>query len=392
MNKQTSIWLEDLYKDPAYRSVSAGARGLWVDILYLCSISPEKGVLLKKNSKPYNDSELSRICGIPENEIQVLKNELIEAEVSSLTENGIIYNRRMVREERKKVLATERKRKERAKSKKSDTKTGVRHERDIERDILRHGRDMVESDKTHLTQEDSENTLSHDDVTHDSHDEKNSISNLKNKENCEDVVLVSRDVTSPTRARLSFSHSSFKKLNKKENKERDNNKNTEQASNEYSCHNPMVANRKNDTGRIMSLFKNIVYDNTVAFGHKDAELYLDLHDEMGYDNFRKMIVEMKRNNRSITLITAWNFYKESKRSNSEKIEKPTYEDTEEEINYLCDWVNKFSDFEQWLKNEKNIILYQIVDSDGLESIKNLMVKSVYLEYCKLSEDENVNHC
>jgi hypothetical protein len=89
----------DWMKDPAVRSLTPQARGVWMDLLCLMFESPRRGHLEYKNGKPMSVEQLSRILGIAPEPLQAILTELEEAVVFSRTEQGTIYSRRMVRDE-----------------------------------------------------------------------------------------------------------------------------------------------------------------------------------------------------------------------------------------------------------------------------------------------------
>lgn len=97
----------DWLKDPAVRSVSLSARGLWVDMLCLMHESVRRGFLQHATGKPITREQLARMTGCSTEEVSHLLQELEDSGVFSRTEHGIIYNRRMVRDEQKRSLCSE---------------------------------------------------------------------------------------------------------------------------------------------------------------------------------------------------------------------------------------------------------------------------------------------
>lgn len=90
----------DWLKDPAVRSVSLAARGLWTDMLCLMHESPRRGYLQHANGKPVTAEQLARMTGCSTDEVSRLLQELEDAGVFSCTDHGVIYSRRMVRDEK----------------------------------------------------------------------------------------------------------------------------------------------------------------------------------------------------------------------------------------------------------------------------------------------------
>lgn len=87
-------------KDPELRSVSVAARGLWIDMLCLMFESDRRGYLQLKNGQPVSASQLARMTGCAEDLVESLLTELETAGVFSRTRDGMIYSRRLERDER----------------------------------------------------------------------------------------------------------------------------------------------------------------------------------------------------------------------------------------------------------------------------------------------------
>lgn len=96
----------DWMKDPALRSVSFAARGLWIDMLMLMHQSPRRGYL-QLNDTPVTAAQLARMTGGATGEVARLLRELEDSGVYSRTDSGTIYNRRMVRDEKKRIACSE---------------------------------------------------------------------------------------------------------------------------------------------------------------------------------------------------------------------------------------------------------------------------------------------
>jgi len=97
----------DWLKDPAVRSVSLAARGLWIDMLCLMHESPRRGYLQHVSGKPVTAEQLARMTGCSTDEVSRLLQELEDAGVFSCTEHGVIYSRRMVRDEHIRQIRSE---------------------------------------------------------------------------------------------------------------------------------------------------------------------------------------------------------------------------------------------------------------------------------------------
>lgn len=85
-------------KDPELRSVSLHARGLWIDLLCMMSESDPRGYL-QINGKAPSETQLARMVGCTEEEISRGLSELSAAGVFSSTKTGVIFSRRMVKDD-----------------------------------------------------------------------------------------------------------------------------------------------------------------------------------------------------------------------------------------------------------------------------------------------------
>lgn len=88
----------DWRKDMALQSCSVAARGLWMDLLCIAHECEPYGHLVV-NGKPMNAAQIGRHTGLTQRECERLLSELHESGVSSTTVDGIIFSRRMVRDE-----------------------------------------------------------------------------------------------------------------------------------------------------------------------------------------------------------------------------------------------------------------------------------------------------
>ncbi len=96
-HRWTKFWWQDWQRDPALRMCSPGARGVWMDMLAICSDAHPKGHLLV-NNRPPTVRQLASVFGCSENQARSYIKELEEAGVFSRTDEAVIYNRRMVRD------------------------------------------------------------------------------------------------------------------------------------------------------------------------------------------------------------------------------------------------------------------------------------------------------
>lgn len=89
----------DHLRDPAVRSVSLAARGLWVDVMCLMHEGDPYGHL-RTGKRDTTVEILARMVGSPVGTVRKLLAELEDAGVFSRNDDGVIFSRRMVRDER----------------------------------------------------------------------------------------------------------------------------------------------------------------------------------------------------------------------------------------------------------------------------------------------------
>ena len=75
----------DWMKDPAVRSVTVAARGLWIDMLCLMHESDRRGYLQHATGRPVSAEQLARMTGCSASEVARLLRELEECGVFSRT-------------------------------------------------------------------------------------------------------------------------------------------------------------------------------------------------------------------------------------------------------------------------------------------------------------------
>lgn len=88
----------DWLRDTGLRSCSAAARGLWMDILCFMHEGSPYGYL-KVNHKVILPPNLARMCGLTLEETEGCLAELAEAGVFETDAEGVIFSRRMIRDE-----------------------------------------------------------------------------------------------------------------------------------------------------------------------------------------------------------------------------------------------------------------------------------------------------
>lgn len=97
-------WLKwypsDWAGDPRLRMCSLAARGLWIEMINLMHEASPYGHLLVSGCAP-TDAQLAVLAGGPPDQIPDLLRELETAGVFSRTRKGVIYSRRMTRDEKR---------------------------------------------------------------------------------------------------------------------------------------------------------------------------------------------------------------------------------------------------------------------------------------------------
>lgn len=94
----------DWRSDPRLRMCSLGARGLWMEMVSLMHEASPYGHLLVSGSPP-TDTQLALLAGTSPEQLSDLVGELEAAGVFSRTKEGVIYSRRMTRDEKKRAVA-----------------------------------------------------------------------------------------------------------------------------------------------------------------------------------------------------------------------------------------------------------------------------------------------
>src|SRR4051812_48074684 len=90
---------DDWLSDEKLRLCSLAARGLWIDLLSLMHKCDRRGYLQQANGQPYSKEQIARIAGCSAEEAAHLLRELISSGAASANERGVIFSRRMVRDE-----------------------------------------------------------------------------------------------------------------------------------------------------------------------------------------------------------------------------------------------------------------------------------------------------
>jgi hypothetical protein len=117
MSKRSLPWLQFYPSDWLSDSVagcSLAAQGLWLRMLFVAHKSQRYGYL-EADGKAIPDEQLARRCGCASSEeYRSLLAELFSAGVPARTTEGVIYSRRMVRDQQERDSAAERQRRHRS--------------------------------------------------------------------------------------------------------------------------------------------------------------------------------------------------------------------------------------------------------------------------------------
>lgn len=102
----TGDWL----KDPLLRCCSAGARGLWIDLLSLMFECPTRGVLAYSDGRPWTDEEIASSVSGPDSidAKLVMLAELTTRGVARRNKRNALFSARMRRDDEQRVETKER--------------------------------------------------------------------------------------------------------------------------------------------------------------------------------------------------------------------------------------------------------------------------------------------
>lgn len=88
----------DWKRDIGVQSLSLHDRMVWFELLMLMHDSEKRGYLLL-NGKPMSSASIARNIGISVEDFDVSMRNIVEAGVSSIDDNGVLFSRRIVRDE-----------------------------------------------------------------------------------------------------------------------------------------------------------------------------------------------------------------------------------------------------------------------------------------------------
>jgi hypothetical protein len=93
------FFVDDWLAEERLRLCSLAARGLWIDLLCVMHKCDRRGYLMQANGQPYSLEQLARLTGCSTEEVAHLRQELLTSGVASANEHGVIFSRRMLRDE-----------------------------------------------------------------------------------------------------------------------------------------------------------------------------------------------------------------------------------------------------------------------------------------------------
>jgi len=108
----------DWLKDPALSICSAGARGVWIDVICLMFESPRRGYLVSRSGAWTLEQVAVALRGDWQENLKLLK-ELVHNGVMKQDKKGQFFSKRLVRDERQRETWRGQKRRQRAENKKS---------------------------------------------------------------------------------------------------------------------------------------------------------------------------------------------------------------------------------------------------------------------------------
>ena len=101
------FYVGDWLKCPEVRALSPDYRGLWFDMLCYMWESTERGVMINPNGKPYSDSEIIRMVGLDNQNSGNWLTILLDNGVCLRREDGAIFSKRMVKDEKLRQIRKE---------------------------------------------------------------------------------------------------------------------------------------------------------------------------------------------------------------------------------------------------------------------------------------------
>lgn len=94
------FYVGDWFKCTEVRALPPDYRGLWFDMICFMWESTERGVLVNPKGKPYSDADIVRMVGLDNQNSGIWLTRLIDDGVCSRRDDGAIYSKRMVKDEK----------------------------------------------------------------------------------------------------------------------------------------------------------------------------------------------------------------------------------------------------------------------------------------------------
>lgn len=101
------FYVGDWFKCTEVRALPPDYRGLWFDMICFMWESTERGVLVNPKGKPYSDEDIIRMVGLDNQNSGNWLRRLLDDGVCARREDGAIYSKRMVKDEKIRQLRKE---------------------------------------------------------------------------------------------------------------------------------------------------------------------------------------------------------------------------------------------------------------------------------------------
>jgi len=144
------FFVGDWLRESGLRMCGLAARGLWIELLCHMHKMEHRGEL-RLNGKALGKQEIAALVGSSESTVEAALKQLLDYGVAEKDDDGTIYSRRMVREEKQRLSKVEAGRKggkkKKKKQKRSKGEAALEYEYEYEKDV---------NDSTARTREDEE--------------------------------------------------------------------------------------------------------------------------------------------------------------------------------------------------------------------------------------------
>lgn len=89
----------DWKKDPSVQVLDLEHKGAWIELLFAMHDTSERGRLVLPNGAPIPDSAIAKMLGISEQRWKQMRKRLLAMGTASEDDKGVLYNRRMARDD-----------------------------------------------------------------------------------------------------------------------------------------------------------------------------------------------------------------------------------------------------------------------------------------------------